>query len=79
VAGTAMAKVRSIKDADGGVLDQVPPGHPAEIEGWRDMPAAGEIVLEAESEKHAKQVIKVGLHSHSLMFLLLSYCIGQRG
>lgn len=63
-----MAKVRSIKDADGNVLDQVPPGYPGEIEGWRDMPAAGEIVLEAESERHAKQVIKVRLHSH--MFLL---------
>ncbi|KAH1014701.1 hypothetical protein HUJ05_012543 [Dendroctonus ponderosae] len=58
VAGTAMAKVRTLKSADGVELSEVPPGYPAEIDGWRALPPAGEIVLQAESEKYAKQVIK---------------------
>ncbi|CAH1126569.1 unnamed protein product [Ceutorhynchus assimilis] len=58
VAGTCMAKVRSLKDADGKSLDKVSPGYPVEIDGWRDLPAAGDIVLEAESEKEARLVIK---------------------
>ncbi|XP_066262644.1 translation initiation factor IF-2, mitochondrial [Euwallacea similis] len=58
VAGTAMAKVRSIKDADGRILDQVSPGYPAEIDGWKVLPAAGDVVLEAKSEKDARIVIK---------------------
>lgn len=61
VAGTAMAKVRTLKNADGVELSEVPPGYPAEIDGWRALPNAGEIVLQAESEKYAKQVIKVCL------------------
>lgn len=59
VAGTSMAKVRSMKDADGKILDKVPPGYSVEIDGWRDLPASGEVVLEAEHEREAKQVIKV--------------------
>lgn len=58
VAGTAVAKVRTIKDADGNNLQNVPPGYPAEIDGWRDLPSAGDIILEAENEKHAKDVVK---------------------
>ncbi|XP_066142898.1 translation initiation factor IF-2, mitochondrial isoform X2 [Euwallacea fornicatus] len=58
VAGTAMAKVKSIKDADGRILDQVLPGYSAEIDGWKELPAAGDVVLEAKSEKEAKIVIK---------------------
>ncbi|XP_050305468.1 translation initiation factor IF-2, mitochondrial [Anthonomus grandis grandis] len=59
VAGTAMGKVRTIKDADGREMDAVPPGYPAEIDGWKELPGAGEIVLEAESERVARQVIKL--------------------
>ncbi|VEN34226.1 unnamed protein product [Callosobruchus maculatus] len=58
VAGTAMAKVRALKDADSKLLSEVPPGYPAEIEGWRDLPQAGEQVLEVESEKRAREVIR---------------------
>ncbi|KAF7266698.1 hypothetical protein GWI33_019990 [Rhynchophorus ferrugineus] len=58
VAGTAIAKVRSLRDADGKPLEQVPPGYPAEIDGWRELPSAGELALEANSEKEARQVVK---------------------
>ncbi|KAL1513124.1 hypothetical protein ABEB36_002584 [Hypothenemus hampei] len=58
VAGTAMAKVKSIKNADGTSLNEVPPGYPAEIDGWKDLPSAGDIVLETKNEKFARRVIK---------------------
>lgn len=66
VADTAMAKVRNLKDHDGKILNEVPPGYPAEIEGWRDLPPAGEIVLEVESEKRAREVIRVRERKKSL-------------
>ncbi|XP_049818285.1 translation initiation factor IF-2, mitochondrial isoform X2 [Aethina tumida] len=58
VAGLAMAKVRTLRDADGKQLQSVSPGYPVEIEGWRDLPSAGEQVLQVESERRARDVIK---------------------
>ncbi|CAH1983017.1 unnamed protein product [Acanthoscelides obtectus] len=58
VAGTAMAKVRALKDAVSNPLSEVPPGYPAEIEGWRELPQAGDQVLQVESEKLAREIIK---------------------
>lgn len=55
VAGTALAKVRVLRDANGEKLEKVPPGYPTEIEGWRDLPPAGEQVLEVESERRARK------------------------
>lgn len=59
VAGTAMAKVRLLRDAGGKVLEEAPPGYPTEVEGWKDLPTPGDLVLEVESEKRAKDVLKV--------------------
>lgn len=59
VAGTSMGRVRCLKDAEGRDLKEVGPGFPAEIDGWKDIPAAGEQVLEIDSEKKARVVIKV--------------------
>ncbi|XP_056641072.1 translation initiation factor IF-2, mitochondrial isoform X1 [Diorhabda sublineata] len=56
VAGTSIAKVRALKDDKGKLLDQVTPGYPAEIEGWRELPQAGEQVLQVESERKARDV-----------------------
>ncbi|XP_060537272.1 translation initiation factor IF-2, mitochondrial isoform X2 [Cylas formicarius] len=58
VAGTAFARVRLLRDASGQVLQSVTPGNPVEIEGWRDLPPAGELILEVENEGLAKDVIK---------------------
>lgn len=66
LADTAMAKVRSLKDAEGKQLTEVTPGYPAEIEGWKDLPPAGEIVLEVESEKRAREAIRVRLQKKQL-------------
>ncbi|CAG9863584.1 unnamed protein product [Phyllotreta striolata] len=59
VAGTAIAKVRALKDGQGKTIQQVKPGYPAEIEGWRELPPAGEQVLQVETEKRAREVQRI--------------------
>ncbi|KAI4468575.1 translation initiation factor if-2-related [Holotrichia oblita] len=56
--GTTMAKVRTIKDAEGRTIAEVSPGYPAEIDGWKDLPSAGELVLEVKNEKQAKSALR---------------------
>ncbi|XP_072930199.1 translation initiation factor IF-2, mitochondrial [Epargyreus clarus] len=58
VAGTGWAKVRVLNSADGRVLEAVAPGLPAAVLGWRELPAAGDQVLEVPSEKRANEVMK---------------------
>ncbi|XP_055696129.1 translation initiation factor IF-2, mitochondrial [Lutzomyia longipalpis] len=58
VSGTAYAKVRGLFDHAGKPMECAPPGTPVEILGWRDLPLAGEQVLEVESEKKASSVIR---------------------
>lgn len=58
VAGTAHAKVRAIFDHSGQPIERVTPGLPAEILGWRELPNAGEIILEVDTEKKANSVLK---------------------
>lgn len=62
VAGTAHAKVRAIFDHNGQPIDEVTPGMPAEVLGWRELPTAGEIILEVENEKRAHVVINIREH-----------------
>ncbi|KAK3922620.1 Translation initiation factor IF-2, mitochondrial [Frankliniella fusca] len=57
VAGTAHAKVRLMFDENGQQISQAPPSTPVEMMGWKELPAAGDVVLEVESEKRAQQVI----------------------
>lgn len=57
VAGAAHAKVRAIFDHNSQPIDEVTPGMPAEILGWRELPGVGEIILEVENEKKAHSVI----------------------
>ncbi|XP_076045082.1 mitochondrial translation initiation factor 2 [Oratosquilla oratoria] len=57
VAGTAWCKVRNMFDEGGQVVRAAPPSTPIQIIGWRDLPSAGDEVLEVDSEKHAQQVV----------------------
>ncbi|GFS38240.1 translation initiation factor IF-2, mitochondrial [Trichonephila inaurata madagascariensis] len=57
VAGTAWAKVRAMYDEYGKQLTEVSPGMPVQVIGWKEFPLAGEIILQADSEKHAREVV----------------------
>lgn len=57
VAGHAWAKVRALFDHAGHPLEKAEPGTPVEILGWRELPLAGDEILEVESEKRAHSVL----------------------
>lgn len=57
LSGLAHAKVRGLFDHNGQPLTEAPPGTPVEILGWRELPLAGELILEVESEVRAVQSI----------------------
>ena len=50
VCGQSWAKVRGLFDHNGEPIDSATPGTPAEILGWRELPFAGDEILEVESE-----------------------------
>lgn len=58
VAGLAHAKVRGLFDHNNQPIQSVTPGVPTEILGWRELPNAGDIILEVESEKKAHSVLR---------------------
>ncbi|XP_059610691.1 translation initiation factor IF-2, mitochondrial [Phlebotomus argentipes] len=58
VSGVAFAKVRGLIDHTGKPLESATPGTPVEILGWRELPLAGEQVLEVENEQKANSVIR---------------------
>ncbi|XP_064111315.1 translation initiation factor IF-2, mitochondrial-like [Macrobrachium nipponense] len=57
VAGTAWGKVRNMFSDSGKPLKDAPPATPVQIIGWRDLPAAGDLILEVESDRRANEVI----------------------
>ena len=57
VAGTTWARVRSLKNEAGIQIPSAGPGTPAEIDGWREQPIAGDEVLQATDEQQAKSVV----------------------
>ncbi|XP_071039125.1 translation initiation factor IF-2, mitochondrial isoform X2 [Parasteatoda tepidariorum] len=58
VAGTSWAKVRNLYDENGNVLKVATPGTPVQVVGWKSFPPTGEIILEVESERRAREVIR---------------------
>lgn len=50
VSGLAHAKVRGLFDHNGTPMIEAAPGTPVEILGWRELPLAGELILEVETE-----------------------------
>ncbi|NXJ93335.1 IF2M factor, partial [Corythaixoides concolor] len=57
VAGKTWAKVRFMFDENGKAVDAASPGIPVEIMGWKEVPSAGEEILEVESEQRAHEVV----------------------
>ncbi|XP_029107214.1 translation initiation factor IF-2, mitochondrial isoform X1 [Scleropages formosus] len=58
VAGTSWAKVRFMFDENNRVANEAGPGAAVEIVGWKELPAAGEEILEVESEQRAREVVE---------------------
>ncbi|KAF2201530.1 initiation factor 2 [Delitschia confertaspora ATCC 74209] len=59
VAGSTWARVRTLKNEAGVIVEEVTPGMPAEVDGWREQPTAGDEVLQAEDEQRASAVTEL--------------------
>ncbi|KAM9491125.1 translation initiation factor IF-2, mitochondrial [Salvelinus alpinus] len=57
VAGKTWAKVRFLFDENNCIVKEAGPGTAVEIVGWKELPSAGEDILEVESEKRAREVV----------------------
>lgn len=55
VAGTKWCKVRSLTNDKGKRVKTAGPGIPVEVLGWKELPEAGDEVLTADNEGHAKR------------------------
>ena len=64
VAGTSWAKVRSLRNEAGVILESAGPGTPVEIDGWREQPTAGDEVLQAPDEQRAKAAVDYRLEAY---------------
>ncbi|KAK7398341.1 translation initiation factor IF-2 [Neonectria punicea] len=58
VAGKTWAKIRVLRNEAGIEIPEAPPGTPVEVLGWRDLPEAGERVLQSPDEGKAKTAIE---------------------
>ncbi|KAF8476878.1 hypothetical protein BDZ91DRAFT_648164 [Kalaharituber pfeilii] len=61
VAGKTWARVRNLLNEAGTEVSEAGPGTPVEIDGWKDQPEAGDLVIQAESEEKAKDVVEYRL------------------
>ncbi|TWU78135.1 hypothetical protein ED733_007409 [Metarhizium rileyi] len=61
VAGKTWARVRVLRNEAGTELEEAPPGTPVEVLGWRELPDAGERVLQAPDESKAKTAVQYRL------------------
>ncbi|KAF2747566.1 initiation factor 2 [Sporormia fimetaria CBS 119925] len=59
VAGNTWTRVRTLRNEAGVAVDEVTPGMPVEVDGWREQPIAGDIVLQAPSEERASSVAEL--------------------
>lgn len=50
VAGKSWAKVRFLFDENGRTVTEAGPSTAVEVVGWKELPSAGELILEVESE-----------------------------
>ncbi|KAI8946166.1 hypothetical protein F4801DRAFT_565717 [Xylaria longipes] len=56
-AGLTWAKIRQLRNEAGVDIDEASPGTPVEILGWRDLPAAGDQVIQSPDEDKAKTAV----------------------
>ncbi|KAG7232765.1 hypothetical protein INR49_008121 [Caranx melampygus] len=58
VAGKTWAKVRLLFDENGRQVQEAGPSCAVQVVGWKDLPSAGEVILEVESEQRAREVVE---------------------
>ncbi|KAL7813134.1 hypothetical protein V8C44DRAFT_327601 [Trichoderma aethiopicum] len=58
VAGKTWAKIRVLRNEAGLELDSAPPGTPVEVLGWRELPTAGEQIIQSPDEAKAKTAVE---------------------
>ncbi|KAK0384339.1 hypothetical protein NLU13_8426 [Sarocladium strictum] len=58
VAGTTFCRIRALRNEAGIELEEAPPGTPVEITGWRDLPEAGQQILQAPDESKARAAVE---------------------
>ncbi|XP_040893123.1 translation initiation factor IF-2, mitochondrial [Toxotes jaculatrix] len=58
VAGKSWAKVRLLYDENGRAVPEAGPSCAVEVVGWKELPSAGEVILEVESEQRAREVVE---------------------
>lgn len=58
MSGLAWAKVRAMFDHSGNPVTEAKLSEAVQIIGWKDLPAAGEVVLEVENEKRVHMVMR---------------------
>ncbi|VDP66260.1 unnamed protein product [Schistosoma mattheei] len=56
IAGEAICTPRILLNDAGKHVDSVKPGFVARVAGWKDLPSAGDLILEVESTKRANEV-----------------------
>ncbi|KAH6638563.1 mitochondrial translation initiation factor 2 [Truncatella angustata] len=61
-AGTTYAKIRHLRNEAGQEIKEAPPGTPVEILGWRDLPAAGDEVIQGTDERRVRQAAEYREH-----------------
>ncbi len=63
VAGNTWARIRCMRNEAGQDVEFASPGHPVEIDGWREQPLAGDEVLQTPTEQKAKSVVEYRLEA----------------
>ncbi|CAJ0939170.1 unnamed protein product [Ranitomeya imitator] len=64
VAGKSWAKVRLMLDENNTTLSEVLPSMPVEIVGWKELPSAGDEILEVESEVNQQFAVFAEIHRY---------------
>ena len=63
VAGTTWTRVRTLRNEADLSVGSAGPGTPVQVDGWKDQPVAGDEVLQADTEQHARSVINIRLEA----------------
>lgn len=64
--GEVYCRVKSMTDADGNMLKSAPPGTPALVMGWSDVPASGAKFTTEKNEKTAKRSAEEAVQTRKL-------------